>query len=130
VNAGAEVGLTTVTTRISQSARLIATSLTVDATVAKYFGSGPFLFGPRLALGVEPSWTRVSGTPSFFSVGPRGSLGLEILGAVGSWRLVGRVEFEGRLRQVEVAEDPSGFVVWRLPTGSLKASVGIAWEGF
>lgn len=130
LNVGVEAGLTTVSTRISPTASLISSSLTTDATLATYFGSGSFLLGPRLAVGAEPSWTRVSGTPSFFSVGPRASVGLEILGGKGPFRVVARLELEGRLREVEVTETTSGFVVWRLPLASFKASLGVVWEGF
>lgn len=130
VSLGAEAGVVTVRTRIAADASVNATSLTLDATVAKHFGEGSFLVGPRLALGFERSWTQVTGASIFVAAGGRGSVGLEALGGPGPWRWLARLELEGRLRRAEVAEITSETVVWRLPAGSLKASLGISWEGF
>lgn len=128
---GATVECLAATARLPGGPALSSAAVPVALTATLPLGH-PFTLGPRLALGVEPTWLSASGSqPSgLFLLGPWGAAGLEAVGGVGPLRLLFRAELVARSRLAEVLEFPQGSIQWRRATLGLRAGLGVSWEGW
>ncbi len=116
--------------------RLAATSLPLFVTAAwRGLKTTSVKAGPVIGVGPELTWTNATSTVKaanskfLFTAGPAAFVGFEAQLSLGPVSLWGRLDVLFRTRRPQLIETTDANGGWKLSSVTLRATIGLAWEG-